>query len=196
MRPKLAAHRLETRIEQGRRLRAMYRSLGWSRADCGKFLHVTERCLRNWEAGRNAIPYAAYRLLRIHCGMRLPGAAWRGWSLSRGKLCTPEGHELDPRDAAWWSLLVRRAQTGSEALRQLHAIKSGQRPGAATGADASGFAAAPATGAATGRQPAQPAGGGEAIAAGLVPYKTSATFSASKTIAANQIKVSVLHKEE
>ena len=63
----------------------MYRSLGWSRADCGKFLHVTERCLRNWEAGRNAIPYAAYRLLRIHCGYQLPGASWRGWSISRGK---------------------------------------------------------------------------------------------------------------
>ena len=105
----------------------MYRSLGWSRADCGKFLHVTERALRNWEAGRNAIPYAAYRLLRIHCGMALPGRAWRGWLISRGKLCTPEGHELDPRDAAWWSLLVRRASTGSEALRRLHALKAGQR---------------------------------------------------------------------
>lgn len=111
----------------------MYRSLGMTRADCGKFLHVTERCLRNWEAGRHAIPYAAYRLLRIHCGMALPGSAWRGWSISRGKLCTPEGHELDPRDAAWWSLLVRRAVVGSDALRQLHALKSGQRWTAADG---------------------------------------------------------------
>lgn len=174
---------LETRVEQGRRLRAMYRSLGWSRADCGKFLHVTERCLRNWETGRHAIPYAAYRLLRIHCGYRLPGATWRGWSISRGKLCTPEGHELDPRDAAWWSLLVRRAQAGVEALRRLHDLKQLQRPGAATEADASGFAAASAAGAATGRQPAQPAGGGEAIAAGLVPSKTSGTQTASKMIA-------------
>jgi len=101
----------------------MYRCLGWSRADCAKFLHVTERCLHNWEAGRHPVPYAAYRLLRIHCGMALPGREWRGWSISRGKLCTPEGHELSPQDANWWSLLVRRAELGSEALRQLHQLK-------------------------------------------------------------------------
>ena len=45
----------------------MYRSLGWSRADCAKFLHVTERCVHNWEAGRHAIPFAAFKLLRISC---------------------------------------------------------------------------------------------------------------------------------
>lgn len=31
----------------------------------------------------------------------------------------PEGYGLDPRDAAWWSLLVRRAETGVQALREL-----------------------------------------------------------------------------
>ena len=76
---------LECRAEQGRKLRSMYRCLGWSRADCAKFLHVSERCLHNWEAGRHPVPYAAYRLLRIHCGMALPGREWRGWSISRGK---------------------------------------------------------------------------------------------------------------
>ncbi|MDR2990542.1 MAG: VC1465 family Xer recombination activation factor [Burkholderiaceae bacterium] len=116
-------HVLQSRVDQGRKLRAMYRCLGWSRADCAKFLHITERCVHNWESGQHAIPFAAYRLLRIHCGMRLPGREWRGWSISRGKLCTPEGHELSPYDANWWSLLVRRAQVGSEALRQLHQIK-------------------------------------------------------------------------
>ena len=116
-------HELQARVGQGQKLRAMYRSLGWSRLDCGKFLHVTERCLRNWEAGRHAIPFAAFKLMRLHCSMELPGAQWRGWSISRGKLCTPEGHELDPRDAAWWSLLIRRAETGSEALRELHEMK-------------------------------------------------------------------------
>lgn len=158
----------------------MYRSLGLTRADCGKLLHVTERCLRNWEAGRHAIPYAAYRLLRIHCGYRLPGAAWRGWSIARGKLCTPEGHELDPRDAAWWSLLVRRAAIGSEALRQLHALKSGQRD-----------TAAPATG---GGEAAP--GAAASAAAGLVLSKTTANKSASKKIAVNPDNVSLLHKEK
>ena len=82
-------------VQQGQKLRAIYRSLGWSRADCAKFLHVTERSLHNWESGRHAIPFAAYRLMRIHCGYRLPGRAWDGWSISAGKLWTPEGHGLE-----------------------------------------------------------------------------------------------------
>jgi transcriptional regulator with XRE-family HTH domain len=49
----------------------MYFSLGMTRADCAKFFHVTERTLHNWESGYCAIPYAAYRLLRIHCGYQL-----------------------------------------------------------------------------------------------------------------------------
>lgn len=116
-------HVRQTRIEQGRKLRAMYRSLGLSRAQCAQFLHVSLRTLHNWESGTHAIPFAAFKLLRIHCHMELPGAAWRGWSLSRGKLCTPEGHELDPRDAAWWSLLVRRAETGVRAITALTRLR-------------------------------------------------------------------------
>lgn len=90
---------LQVRAAQGQKLRALYRSLGWSRLDAAKFFQVTERTLHNWESGRTATPAAYLRLLRIHCGMELPGAAWAGWSISRGKLCTPEGHELDPRVA-------------------------------------------------------------------------------------------------
>ena len=93
----MPAHLRQSRANQGRKLRALYRTLGWSRADCAKFLHVTERSLHNWESGRHAIPFAAYRLLRIHCGYRLPGRAWDGWSISAGKLWTPEGHGLRPQ---------------------------------------------------------------------------------------------------
>lgn len=118
-----SGQRLHSRASQGRKLRAMYRSLGWSRADCAKFLHVTERCLHNWESGRHAMPFAAFKLMRIWCYHELPGDQWRGWSISRGKLCTPERHELSPHDAKWWALLVRRAEMGSEALRQLHELK-------------------------------------------------------------------------
>jgi hypothetical protein len=113
----------ETRASLGLRLIRMYRSLGWSRAACAKFLHVCERTLHNWESGRHDIPYAAFRLLRIECGYELPGAAWAGWRLSGGKLYTPEGFAFRPEDASWWSLLVRRAETGSKALRILHAMK-------------------------------------------------------------------------
>ncbi len=121
----------------------MYRSLGWSRADCAKFLHVSERCVHNWERGRHAIPYAAYRLLRLHIGYELPGQDWDGWSISRGKLCTPEGHHLSPLDAKWWHLLVRRAETGYAALRELSRMKR-----LAGGADAQAACVADASAAA------------------------------------------------
>ncbi|MDO5087269.1 MAG: VC1465 family Xer recombination activation factor [Comamonadaceae bacterium] len=106
----------------------MYQSMGWSRADCAQFLHVCERTLHNWERGKHDVPYAAFRLLRITCGMALPGQAWRGWSLRGGKLWTPEGIGIDPQTAFWWALLVRRAETGSKALRALHEAKA--RPSA------------------------------------------------------------------
>ena len=131
-------HRLQSRIEQGRKLRAMYRSLGYSRTQCAKFLHVSARTVHNWETGRHAIPFAAFKLLRLHLGYELPGAAWRGWCISRGKLCTPEGHELDPRDAAWWSLLVRRAHAGTQALAELARLRAQRAAEAAATATESG----------------------------------------------------------
>ena len=60
--PKLAGHVVQSRVEQGRKLRAMYRSLGWSRADCAKFLHVTERCLHNWKVWASHHPVRRRRL--------------------------------------------------------------------------------------------------------------------------------------
>ena len=113
----MAPHVLESRAHQGRKLRAMYRSLGWSRADCAKFLHVTERCLRNWEMGRHAVPFAAFKLMRLHLRYDLPGKDWEGWHIAAGKLWTPEGHGLNPHDAKWWSMLHRRVETGWNAFR-------------------------------------------------------------------------------
>ena len=90
--------RQQTRKEQGARMRSMYLSLGMNRAACAKFLHVTERTLHNWESGQHAIPYTAYKLLRLHACHELPGKAWQGWRLHSGKLWTPEGHGLTPAD--------------------------------------------------------------------------------------------------
>lgn len=53
-------------------------------------LQVTERTIRLWESGHNAIPYAAYKLLRILTGYELPGTAWVGWSFSGDTLWSPE----------------------------------------------------------------------------------------------------------
>lgn len=169
-------------MEQGFRLRSMYRSLGWSRADCAKFLRVTERCVHNWERGRHAIPHAAYKLVRLHLGYELPGRDWDGWSISRGRLCTPEGHELNPLDAKWWHLLCRRADTGMQAIRKLHALKTGRRADA--GPVSAGSAAHASAGPAAAPLPGAAGRAAASAAAGLVLSKTSQTQSTAKTIAA------------
>ena len=99
-------------------MRAMYRSMGMDRRACAKFLHVSERTLHNWESGHHAVPYAAYKLLRIHCKHELPGKAWRGWLFHSGKLWTPEGHGLNPGDACHWANLSRRAQMLGEMYQE------------------------------------------------------------------------------
>ena len=176
----LRRHDPETRAQLGKSLRAMYRNLGLSRADCAKFLHVTERTLHNWESGVHDIPFAAYKLLRLFNGIDLPGASWAGWSISGGKLWTPEGFGLDPQDAAWWSLLVRRAQTGSQALRDLARLKR-QLSAMATGnPDSDGDGASRAA-----------AGAAAASSGGLVPYKTSQGTTTHEDLKCSQSDVTM-----
>ncbi len=91
------------------RFKALYQSLGMDLPACAKYLHVTERTLHNWMAGKHAIPFAAYKLLRLLNRMDLPGQAWAGWCFYDGKLWSPEGRSFNPVDASWWGLLVRRA---------------------------------------------------------------------------------------
>ena len=104
----------------------MYLGLGMSRADCAKFFHVTERTLHNWERGCCAIPYAAYRLLRIHCGYQLPGR-WKDWSISGGKLWSPEGHGFAPGEASCWHNLYRRAHLFGVVLKENDELRRGLR---------------------------------------------------------------------
>lgn len=154
----------------------MYLRLGLSRSQCAKFLHVSERTLHNWESGRHDIPFAAYKLLRFVNGHDLPGSGWAGWSFAAGKLWTPEGYGLDPRDAAWWSLLVRRAETGVQALRELARLKAylaGANP-ADGGQRASGAAAAAA-----------------AVPGGLVPSKTSLENTSREDLKCSQYDVTM-----
>lgn len=106
----IPAHRLETRIEQGRELRGLYRELGHTRTSIAKFLRVTPRTLFNWETGRTAIPVATLKLLRLLRRSELPGKEWQGWSFSRGTLWSPEGHGFKAADFAWLSATIRRAR--------------------------------------------------------------------------------------
>lgn len=105
-------------MEQGRKFKAMFSSLGLTVADVAKFLQVSPRTVQLWVSGRVRIPYAAYKLMRLQLRYELPGEAWAGWHLSAGKLYTPENHELNPKDFSWWSLLVRRAAMFDELYRK------------------------------------------------------------------------------
>lgn len=83
---------------------------GLSIHEIGKFLHVTPRTVRYWFSGQSAIPFSAYRLLRIHRMWELPQPGWDGWVMHSGKLWTPEGFPIEPTDGSWWTLLVRQAR--------------------------------------------------------------------------------------
>lgn len=105
-------------MEQGRKFKAMFSSLGLSVVDVANFLQVSPRTVQLWVSGRVRIPYAAYKLMRLQLRYELPGQAWKDWHISAGRLYTPEGHEFDPKDFSWWSLLVRRAAMFGELYRK------------------------------------------------------------------------------
>lgn len=83
---------------------------GFSLADVAQLLHVSPRTVHNWFSGACAVPYSSWRLIRILGRYELPDKSWAGWLMHSGKLWTPEGHPIEPRDGAWWSLLVRQAR--------------------------------------------------------------------------------------
>ena len=88
----------------------MCRQLGYTRAAAAKTLQVSERTLHNWVSGKTAVPYAAYKLLRVLCFHEIPFKTWQGWHFTGGKLWSPEGHGFTGLDGSWWSLLVRQAR--------------------------------------------------------------------------------------
>jgi DNA-binding XRE family transcriptional regulator len=92
-------------------------------------LHVSERTVRNWEAGRAAVPYSALELLRIHVGHELPGSAWRGWRVRGEALVSPEGREFLASEFGWWSLTIAMARQWQEAQAESAALLlASQRP--------------------------------------------------------------------
>ena len=100
---------LDSRLDAGRKLRAMYLSLDMDLAACAQFLQVSQRTLHNWQSGRHVIPFAVYKLLRLLNRMDLPGPTWAGWYFVAGKLVSPEGRTFEGTDSSWWSLLIRQA---------------------------------------------------------------------------------------
>jgi transcriptional regulator with XRE-family HTH domain len=92
--------------------------------DVARTLQVTERTVYAWFSGKTAVPYSAYKLLRILNRFELPG--WPGWHMHSGKLWTPEGFAFDQTDGQWWSLLVRQARAFRAAYARANALERGQ----------------------------------------------------------------------
>lgn len=119
-----ARRRLEDRLSKARRFDAMCRQLGFTRLQAAKTLQVSERTLHNWVSGTTAVPYAAYKLLRVLCFHEIPFKGWHGWHFSGGKLWSPEGHGFIGTDSAWWSLLVRQARSSSVLFEQQRELRA------------------------------------------------------------------------
>lgn len=74
------------------RFREARRRLRWSPDQAADFLWVSGRTVRNWEAGRGRIPYAAFRLLRLRAGHAVSSFGWDGWVFTaQGGLVSPAG---------------------------------------------------------------------------------------------------------
>ncbi len=108
---------------------------GMTRKQAAQLLFVTLRTVQLWEAGKVQIPYAAFRLLRIHTGYELPGRAWRGFMLLRNSLISPEGKSFSPDDLSYLSLTFSMARLWRKeyAARQASEERS-DRAGAASAA--------------------------------------------------------------
>lgn len=96
--------------------------------DVACLLHVTPRTVFYWESGQVSIPYAAFRLLRIHTGYELPGLAWKGWSLHGDTLWSPEGRGFKAGHLAYLALTVAMAESWRKEQRE-----KAQRPWAQPG---------------------------------------------------------------
>ncbi len=92
------------------RFRVLCADAGLSIDAVAQTLHVTPRTVRYWFSGKTAVPYAAYKLVRVLRWFELPGKGFEGWCMHSGRLWTPEGHPIAPEDGGWWSLLVRQAR--------------------------------------------------------------------------------------
>lgn len=116
------------------RFKTLCRMAGMKVPDVARELQVTERTVYAWFSGRTAVPYSAYRLLRILNRFELPAPGWEGWQLHSGKLWTPEGYGIAPHEGAWWSLLVRQARGFNVLMGQVQAQRAARSESALAGA--------------------------------------------------------------
>ena len=67
--------------------------------------------MRAWDAGARRVPWSAVKLLRLLRGGDLGALRpeWRGWTLNRNGMVSPEGVAYSLGDLGWWSLTCRQA---------------------------------------------------------------------------------------
>lgn len=143
----------KTRAQLSARFKLLCMDAGLNVDAVGKLLHVTPRTVRYWFAGKTAVPYASYRLLRILARYELPGDAWAGWHMHSGKLWSPEGHGFNPHDSNWWGLLVRRAVLFSELYDRNRKLENLLLAGGRSDVPASGMRQRPQSGSGQAGQP-------------------------------------------
>lgn len=75
-----------------------------------EMLDVDIKTIRNWENGLTAIPYAAFRLMRLKGGYGLLNDGWEGWALWEGKLFSPAGRSFEPYELIYLSNYISMAR--------------------------------------------------------------------------------------
>lgn len=101
---------------------------GLTRKAAAALLHVSERSVRNWEAGRATIPHCAFRLMCIEAGYHLPGEHWRGFILRGDTIWSPEGKAFSAHDLAWWQLTCELARERRDRAFELAAAANQSVP--------------------------------------------------------------------
>jgi hypothetical protein len=79
---------------------------------CADFLGCSVSSVKAWDRGVSRVPRSVVKLLRLYrlgdLGELRP--EWRGWTINRNGMVSPEGRAYDRADLAWWSLTCRQAE--------------------------------------------------------------------------------------
>jgi hypothetical protein len=84
---------------------------------CAGLLGCSVSTVKAWDRGVYRVPWSAVKLLRLFrlgdLGALRP--EWRGWTLNRNGIVSPEGRAYGRGDLAWWSLTCRQAAAWRQA---------------------------------------------------------------------------------
>jgi len=94
---------------------------------CAELLGCSVSLVKAWDRGISRVPWSAVKLLRLLRSVDLGAlrTEWRGWTLDRNGMVSPEGFAYSLGDLGWWSLTCRQA----EAFRRDRSLR--QRGGGA-----------------------------------------------------------------